>query len=382
VEAQEYKYSQQLFDKISSIYPSIAGRPIAVPLAMRMPIEVIYDSPRIKIGFAIYLLLNHMGVDEGQVSQFLDKNNLESSADKIAGSIYSNFNIKVAGMIPPSQNQDEGITLGLVNSDNNLNFRIFLNELLINNREIFAGTLRHELQHLSAGINGISLIYYRRLKRNNFDLSSIKKLEFNTLSEDEVQYMYRKIVNSKKKIRNKKAREEFKSFLEDPSLPQKRKEFRSYVTDESEYRQHLSDILQSIIRNLSMTNLFSETTTTNFIETLYKTISRGNVRKGTDSILDYIINKYDSGDKKVKEQYAIKLNESFYDYMESPHIRKVFIKDLRRYLPVRIKTVFDNIFGSSYDPLPNSEYDKKQFLNAIKSDIALQISSIIPGTFE
>jgi hypothetical protein len=383
-EAEEYKFGTELFNYILGIFPSLAGQQKAAIVTLKKPDELIYQKPKIKIGFAIHLLLNHMNVHPYQLSQFLNTTNnstLETSAEQIINNSYSGFKVRVVGVIPPRLDQDR--TMGAVNYDDELIFFIMLNPILMNDQQLFASVLRHELQHLSGNINGISLIYYRRLKKLNFDLSKLEKLERSTLSDYEKTYMFKKIVNSRVKIRNKKSREEFKSYLENPSLDSDDKNFREYVSSDAEYKQHLSDIINALTKGIIGAGKLSDYQTSNFIISLYNTAMKGDIAKGTIDVLNHLIRTYDKSDDTTKRIFTDLLGTgAFYHYMESPHYRKILLKDLKRYLPIRMKKLFDTVFNGKYIPFPESEKEKQEAIQALKKYFKTQYVYIKPGTYE
>jgi len=103
------------------------------------------------------------------------------------------------------------------------------------NKELLQSTIRHELQHLTQVINGLSLKYGEQLFASNGDASKMKKLDLNF----EKEFGVGKQKTGLRQISSKKAREQGISEKE---------RIKRYLGDDFEYETWMSDILDDLIR--------------------------------------------------------------------------------------------------------------------------------------
>jgi hypothetical protein len=364
-EIREYKHSQELFQNIFLFFQKAKrnNKNNSTFIGIDNPASVIYPTPKIKIGFAIYLLSTFSGLTPNQMAQFFDNSNppysFVDSAEQVIRSMSRKLYVAVT---PDIQKIFPGETAdGMCSLTDAYRVAILLSYDLEHeegkagfNRTI--NTIRHELQHLTAMYNGMGIVLYNRLKKAKFDITKMETFLTKDFTEEETTFFRTKISRSKVKLSPK----DIKRAMEDPELKtQKEKEFREYVLQPTEYRTFLSDTITSML-NLMFTDMNISTINEkvekvrNYLDALKKDLpsnSFENVKKLVTAEIDYIDNSWER--LRQNAHYKDAIDERMYEMMSVPKLRKQIIKDLKRYMPSRVKKVFQGALGNDYQQADN-----------------------------
>jgi hypothetical protein len=236
----ELKYSERLFDyfyrtalahykkgerRTGSTTVKLAGNEIS---------EILYsDNKKIINGYAILYLI-HFGGMKLDAMPFV-KNNWDSQAG-LKESLLSRF-LKEGISLKFVVDSEGG--MGSMGAGKNL-IRLRINPWAHEkngqlDEELMRSTVRHELQHLTQTINGLSLKYGEQLFALNGETSKMKKLSLNF----EKEFGVGKQKTGLRQISKKQARER--------GIDDQEREKR-YLGDDFEYETWMSDIIDDLIR--------------------------------------------------------------------------------------------------------------------------------------
>jgi hypothetical protein len=392
---EEYKYSDNLFNsiknKLSNAYSrninkTIVDTPSPVRAYITDPKDSIYLSPKVTIGFAMYLILNIEKKSASEIKNIIGitNNNITFNDLRDLSKIYvenstSMIPVNFYGIIPFQWRRGKsGKIDGMATLTEEMIPEVAIDRKFLGNSlrdsEMIAvyQVLRHELQHVTSYLNGIGVMYFNRLKKLNYDFSKLQTLKMSNLTDQEHEFIFTKISNSKFNMITKKSRDELKSFLEDPNLTDDDKNYRKYVFDTAEYYEHLSDTLNRIsiyMLNIQDYSIWKKSSVKDHISDIYYILSESDdpmrlLKEKANIHIDTIIEFMKNNDKFV-EAFN---DESFNEYLKFPAMEARVVKDLKRYLPIRLKKIFDKLFPKGYPKVPQDKYDEnvEEIFNNLK----------------
>ncbi len=383
-EAAEYKFSKKLHDEVVRLWATSVKNNHTGFLyhKIRDPNEVIYHTPKILIGFSLYILSDYAGLDNQYMDNFFDKSDPPRSFVKSAQSIINGARNTIEFTFSSNMNNfntPPGVRGVCALSVGN---RVGLGidwKLSKEPKVVAFNVIRHELQHLTGMYNGISIIYYNRLKKVNFDLLKLQTLSMKDLDERETAFVMEKISRSKVRMSDLQT----KKAIEDPSLSQQGRNYRRYVLEPSEYRTHLSDMITRLLYLTFVSDdLYPVDMQRMFALQFYKAIKQDKEEqnKGNDiqkklvkDLIDRMVKLYDTNDN-FKDLYQDSFQPSFKHYMEIPKMREQMVRDFKRYVPGRIVAMYDGILqGSSYKDIPQDRV--QEFAESMHDRIATYLTN-------